>query len=86
MKNFVLPVVLILIGTGTAFATQKAKSSNEKLALRQGYIFNSATNQWDRSVMCQTDFGPVCTVDGLPTGTKVFGTNVLMLTIQKLPM
>lgn len=71
MKNYVLPAVLILIGTGTAFATQKAKGSNEKLAVRQGYIFNSATNQWDRSVMCQTEIGPLCTVDG----NQVFGTN-----------
>ncbi|KUG10653.1 DUF6520 family protein [Elizabethkingia miricola] len=75
MKNFILPAVLILIGTGTAFATQKEKGSKENLALRQGYIFNSSTNQWDRSVMCETTINPICTVDGLPTGQQVFGTS-----------
>ncbi|AZA60193.1 MULTISPECIES: DUF6520 family protein [Chryseobacterium] len=75
MKNYILPAVLILIGTGTAFATQNAKSSNENLAARQGYIFNSSTNQWDRSVMCETTLGPICTVNGLPTGQQVFGTS-----------
>ena len=75
MKKFILPAVLILIGTGTAFATQKEKGSKENLAVRQGYIFNSSTNQWDRSVMCDTTLGPVCTVDGLPTGQQVFGTS-----------
>lgn len=74
MKNYVLPVVLILIGTGTAFATQKAKSNNKNLAARQGYIFNNATNQWDKSVMCQDDVNPICTVNGLPGGQQVFGT------------
>jgi hypothetical protein len=75
MKNFILPAVLILIGTGTAFATEKEKGSKENLAVRQGYIFNSSTNQWDRSVMCETTLAPICTVDGLPTGQQVFGTS-----------
>ncbi|MGG7437398.1 DUF6520 family protein [Chryseobacterium arthrosphaerae] len=75
MKNYVLPVVLVLIGTGTAFATQKAKSSKENLAVRQGYIFNTSTNQWDKSVMCQTEQNVICTVNGLPTGQQVFGTS-----------
>lgn len=74
MKNFILPAVLLLIGTGTAFATQEAKSSSNKLAAIQGYIFNSATNQWDRSIMCSDDFDVICTVNGLPTGQQVFGT------------
>ena len=74
MKNYILPAVLLLIGTGTAFATQKAKSSSNKLAAKQGYIFNNATNQWDRSIMCQEDFDVICTVNGLPTGQQVFGT------------
>lgn len=74
MKNYILPAVLLLIGTGTAFATQEAKSSSNNLAARQGYIFNSATNQWDRSIMCSDDFDVICTVNGLPTGQQVFGT------------
>ncbi|HAO07933.1 DUF6520 family protein [Chryseobacterium mucoviscidosis] len=74
MKNFILPAVLILIGTGTAFATQKEKGSKENLAVRQGYIFNSSTNQWDRSIMCSDDFDVICTLNGLPTGLQVFGT------------
>lgn len=75
MKNYILPAVLILIGTGTAFATQKAKTDNGNFAARQGYIFNSATNQWDRSIMCSTDVDVICTVNGLPTGQQVFGTS-----------
>ena len=75
MKKFVLPAVLILIGTGTAFATQKAKSSKENLAVLQFYIFNSSTNQWDKSVMCQDESDFICTVNGLPTGQQVFGTD-----------
>ncbi|AZI38631.1 DUF6520 family protein [Epilithonimonas vandammei] len=74
MKNFILPAVLILIGTGTAFATQNVKSSKKNLAVKQGYIFNSSTNQWDRSVMCQDEIAPTCTVNGLPSGQQVFGT------------
>lgn len=74
MKNYILPAVLILIGTGTAFATQKAKSDKRNFAARQGYIFNSGTNQWDKSIMCQEDFDVICTVNGLPTGQQVFGT------------
>ncbi|KFC19701.1 DUF6520 family protein [Chryseobacterium sp. FH1] len=75
MKKFVLPAVLILIGTGTAFATHKAESSNEKFAVRQGYIFNSSTNQWDKSVMCSDIEDVICTVNGLPAGQQVFGTD-----------
>ncbi|MCD9855768.1 DUF6520 family protein [Epilithonimonas sp. JDS] len=74
MKNFLVPAVLVLIGTGTAFATQKAKNSNESLAVRQGYIFNSSTNQWDKSIMCQEEVDAICTVNGLPSGQQVFGT------------
>ncbi|MBD3905405.1 DUF6520 family protein [Chryseobacterium sp. Ch-15] len=74
MKNYILPAVLLLIGTGTAFATQKAKSGSNKLAAIQGYIFNSATNKWDRSIMCSDDSSVICTVNGLPTGQQVFGT------------
>lgn len=75
MKNYILPAVLLLIGTGTAFATQKAKGSSKNLAARQGYIFNSSTNQWDRSIMCKDNFDVICTVNGLPTGQQVFGTS-----------
>jgi len=75
MKNYILPAILILVGAGSAFATQNNQSSNENLAVRQGYIFNSTTNQWDRSVMCDTEVGPICTVNGLPSGEQVFGTS-----------
>lgn len=75
MKNYILPAILILVGAGSAFATQNNKSSNENLAMRQGYIFNSATNQWDKSVLCQTEFGPICTVDGTEFGEQVYGTS-----------
>jgi hypothetical protein len=75
MKNYILPAVLILIGTGTAFATQKEKSSKENLAVVQGYIFNSSTNQWDKSIMCQTEEDVICTVNGLPGGARVYGTD-----------
>jgi hypothetical protein len=75
MKNYILPAILILVGAGSAFATQNTKGSKESLAIRQGYIFNSSTNQWDRSVLCNDDSGPICTVDGELEGERVYGTN-----------
>jgi len=74
MKNYILPAILILVGAGSAFATQN-NSSKENLVVRQGYIFNSATNQWDKSVMCETSGSQICTVDGLPSGEQVFGVS-----------
>lgn len=74
MKQFILPAVVILIGAGSAFATQVAKKNDRKLAPRQGYIYNFVTNRCDTKIMCSTDPGPVCTVDGLPTGQQAFGT------------
>lgn len=73
MKNYILVLIPVLIGIGTVYIT-KTEKSDIRNAARRGYIFNHATNQWDRSVMCGTD-GIVCTVNGLPTGQQVFGTD-----------
>ncbi|WP_426278585.1 hypothetical protein ACN9MN_04575 [Chryseobacterium sp. S-02] len=74
MKNYLLTTVPILLGIGAVALTKTERSNMEKAAIRQGYIFNHSTNQWDRSVMCGTD-GTICTVNGLPAGQQVFGTD-----------
>lgn len=75
MKKLIIPAFVMLIGAGGAYATDLA--SNDELALipQQGYIYNLSTNECDESVMCTTDPGPVCTVNGLPSGQRVFGTS-----------
>ncbi|REC61321.1 hypothetical protein DRF65_16535 [Chryseobacterium pennae] len=75
MKKFILPVFVMLIGAGAAFAGQHAKKNESTLVNRQGYIFNQNTNRCDPVKMCSTDPGPICTVNGLPTGQQVFGTS-----------
>ena len=74
MKNYQFPLIAIMIATVTAFAAEK-RGRTVKSAEIQGYIFNHSTNQWDRSVMCNNEGGPICTVNGLPSGQQVFGTS-----------
>ncbi|WP_312822749.1 DUF6520 family protein [Epilithonimonas sp.] len=75
MKKLIFPAFVTLIGAGGALASQNAKNNESTLAVRQGYIFNVSNNNCDRSVMCSTDPGPICTVNGLPAGQQVFGTS-----------
>lgn len=71
MKKFILPALVLLIGAGSAFATQTAKKNDQKLLDRQGYIYNYSTEECDPVVMCSTESGPICTVNG----QQVFGTS-----------
>jgi len=70
MKKFILPALVILVGAGSAFATQTAKDKENKLIDRQGYIYNFSTEECDAVVMCSTEPGPICTSNG----QQVFGT------------
>ncbi|RZJ86929.1 MAG: hypothetical protein EOO20_17225, partial [Chryseobacterium sp.] len=64
MKKLILPAFVTLIGAGGALASQNAKANGRAVVDRQGYIFNLSTNSCDPVVMCSTDPGPICTVDG----------------------
>lgn len=75
MKQFILPAFVILIGAGSAFATQNAKTNESKLVDRQGYIYNFSTNECDPVIKCSTEAGPICTVNELPEGQQAFGTS-----------
>lgn len=76
MKQFILPAFVILIATGSAFATQNAKANKSKLVDRQAYIYNFSTNECDRvEPICSTDPGPICTVNGLEGAQQAFGSN-----------
>lgn len=75
MKKLILPAFVTVIGAGGAFASQNAKTNDSSVINRQGYIFNFSTNQCDKAVMCRTEAGPICTVNGLPSGQRAFGTS-----------
>lgn len=75
MKKFILPAIVVFIGAGGAFASQNAKKDGTSAINRQGYVFNLSTNSCDPVVMCSTDPGPICTVNGLPSGQQAFGTS-----------
>lgn len=75
MKKLILPAFVTLIGAGGALASQNAKTNGHAVVDRQGYIFNLSTNSCDPVVMCSTDPGPICTVDGQPSSQQAFGTS-----------
>lgn len=75
MKKLILPAFVTMIGAGGALASQNAKNNDSAVINRQGYIFNLSTNSCDPVVMCSTDPGPICTVNGQPSGQQAFGTS-----------
>lgn len=77
MKSFILPAFVILIGTGSAFATQHAKKSDTKKIYPQAYIYNSALQTCDpHPTECSATEGDICTVNNAP-GQQVFGMSEL---------
>ncbi|WP_209391081.1 MULTISPECIES: DUF6520 family protein [unclassified Chryseobacterium] len=44
MKNIFFSALVVLIGTGAAFATQKANNSKSKSTIVKGYHFDNAQN------------------------------------------
>lgn len=76
MKNIILPAFVVLIGAGSAFATQHAKKDASKLVDRQGYIYNTQLQECEEAHMCSTIVSEeICTVDDEPSGQQVFGLN-----------
>lgn len=76
MKNLILPAFVILIGAGSAFATQNAKKDASKLVDRPGYIYNHALQECEEANMCSnTVSDEVCTIDDTPSGQQVYGLN-----------
>lgn len=75
MKQLILPVIVMLTGTGAATASKISADADSKLVNRQGYIFNTSTVRCDKVQMCRTENGPICTVDNQEDGQQVFGTS-----------
>lgn len=67
MKKLILPVTLLLLGTGAAFAT---KMNNSRRVITDGYHINAVTGQCvtDRQ-KCTTDPGAPCTWSEDPSVT-----------------
>lgn len=60
LKNLLLPVAVVLIGAGAAFATNTAKESNNSQV--QGYFIDNSTGQCiASSQMCSSEPGEICT-------------------------
>ncbi|MGV0978562.1 DUF6520 family protein [Empedobacter falsenii] len=74
-KQIILPAVIIMMGTGAAFATNQVKQKESKLAIVPGYIYSSELNTCVPVRMCNTEGEDICTLNDLPNGTKVFNLN-----------
>lgn len=63
LKTSLLPVALLFIGAGSAFATNLAKEG--KKALVEGYVIRDDQPQpcQDANIECQEDGTVICTVD-----------------------
>ncbi len=73
MKNVILTAFLLITGAGSAFASKEVK--NEKIVQRQGYIYNFSEEKCEPIKMCDTQGEDICTVNDLPSGQQVFGTD-----------
>lgn len=72
MKKFILPVILVITGAGAAFATNQAKVSDGKNAVKPGYLYNSTLGVCEMKAECTTDEGDVCTVNNIDGQPQVF--------------
>jgi len=63
LKSFILPVALVLMATGSAFATSSSKKSNATSV--DGYVYrpNETIKCVNTGIKCSTEDGPVCTAD-----------------------
>lgn len=73
MKKFILPVVLVMMGTGAAFATNSAKVREGNSSPQPGYRYNSTLGVCEMKAECTTDQGDVCTVGNIDGQPQVFG-------------
>ena len=74
-KQIILPAVIIMMGTGAAFATNQAKQNESKLVSVPGYIYNMELKSCEQVRMCNTEGNEICTLNDLPTGQQVFDLN-----------
>lgn len=63
LKSFILPVAVVLLSAGSAFATNVSKKSNA--AIVDGYVFRPGEEQpcQNTFIKCSTEDGPICTAD-----------------------
>ncbi|MCA1744440.1 MAG: DUF6520 family protein [Bacteroidales bacterium] len=60
LKNLLLPVAVVLIGAGAAFATNTAKEANNSMV--PGYLFESSSNQCvQKRSDCSPNGSVICT-------------------------
>ncbi|MDN3606428.1 DUF6520 family protein [Kaistella yonginensis] len=70
VKSFLIPVALVFLGAGSAFATHKAKASEKIVEL--GFYYDPSAPAEKcieyQEVNCNSSGGPVCTeiVGGVP--------------------
>lgn len=65
VRNFILPVAVLLIGAGAAFATNSSKDA--ELLLEKGFRYDSVTKKCiATNVDCSHLPNPVCTWSGQP--------------------
>ncbi|KIC61347.1 DUF6520 family protein [Chryseobacterium taiwanense] len=79
MKTFrthFLSAAVILMGIGTAYASHADNTTAKKLAPQDGYIFNHSIGSCEKVAECDTTPTVICTVNGTPSGTQVFGLDV----------
>lgn len=61
MKKFILPVAVVLLGTGAALSTQSFKKANSTIV--EGYRINQSNPEQEcenTHVECSTESGAVC--------------------------
>ncbi|RUT70267.1 hypothetical protein D0817_10630 [Flavobacterium cupreum] len=80
MKTFkqILPAFAIMLALGGAFGTYAMNNSGGKGALTnfRGHIKNNPLGtSCTESIMCTDVNGPLCTVNGQPTGTQLWKKN-----------
>lgn len=83
MKNLILPAFVILIGAGSAFATQNAKKSDIKIA-EPGYLYNSTLSVCEKKADCNSEEGDICTVNNMEGQPQVFGVSEDLTTCNRV--
>jgi hypothetical protein len=74
----ILPALAIMLAVGGAFGTYAMSHSESKGTLLpvQGYIKNDPEGiSCTESIICSDQVFDVCTVNGMPTGTKLWKKN-----------
>ncbi|WP_291116450.1 DUF6520 family protein [Empedobacter sp. UBA7248] len=72
-KQIILPAVIIMMGTGAAFATNQVKQKENKRAPKMGYIYNTTLNTCVPIRECSDIPNDICTIDDNEDSQQVFG-------------